>query len=190
MYPKIAAKTLVPLREYAFPAVPGVSMPAIIHTPHSLDFGPKYHVSGVITREPPRVGEAFQPLVPQADADGNDLGGVRMPEVSCAIATFTGWNLRKPTIGLERYLLGNTGSYLPFARTAAERLQAHDPRASIAERYADQTRYLSCIDSRSDSLIAAGLLLPSDKYPISEAAARHWRWRMQQTELFTSMQRD
>ncbi|HYO80911.1 MAG TPA: alpha/beta hydrolase domain-containing protein, partial [Bryobacteraceae bacterium] len=110
--------------------------------------------------------------------------------VDCAIGTFTGWNVRHARIGLEQYLLSNTGSYLPFPRTTAERAQIGDPRRSIQERYSDQNQYLACIDARSQALISAGLLLPGDKQSIREAAARHWQWRMQQVPLFTSAQRE
>jgi hypothetical protein len=33
--------------------------------------------------------------VPQVDADGNDLGGVRYPDMRAPIATYIGWALRK-----------------------------------------------------------------------------------------------
>lgn len=188
VYPTIAAKTLVPLRQYGFPRIPGVAVPANMHVPHSLDFGPKYRSSGIVTLEPPRTGRPFAPLVPQADADGNDVGAVRMPEIACAIGTFTGWNLRQARAGLDQYLLGNTGSYLPFPQTAAERQQSGDPRRAIEERHPDQNRYLACVEARSEALSAAGLLLESDKRPIGQAAARHWQWRMKQS-LFSSTQR-
>ena len=190
IYPTISAGTLVGLKQYAFPAIPGVAVPQRPHTPVALDFGPKYPTAGVITQEPPRLGQPYRTLVPQADSDGNDLGGVRMPEIDCAIGTFTGWNLRQPKIGFDTYLLGNTGSYIPFARTAAERATTGDPRRALGERYRDQSEYAACVDARSDKLIAAGLLLPEDKGPIRERAVRHWEWRMQQPAVITSTQRD
>lgn len=190
IYPTLAGKTLVPLSEYRFPAIPGVSVPKLIHTPHRLDFGPNYQAAGVIEREPPGLGRPYRTLVPQGDGTGNDLGGVRMPEIDCAIGTFTGWNLRNAKSGFERYLLGNTGSYIPFPRTAAEQDAARDPRQAISERYPRIDGYTACVDARSQALADAGLLLPEDKEPIRERAVRHWEWRMQQPALTTSTQRE
>src|SRR5688572_32309091 len=39
------------------------------------------------------IKSAFAMLVPQVDADGNELAGIRMPELSVPVATYTGWNL-------------------------------------------------------------------------------------------------
>ena len=190
IYPTLAARTLVPLSAYCFPAIPGVSIPTMIHTPHALDFGHRYREAGLIEREPPRVGRPYRTLVPQADANGNDLGGLKMPEIDCAIATFTGWNLRNAKSGFERYLLGNTGSYIPFPRTTAERAGAADPRQAIAERYTRKDDYTACVDAKTQALVEAGLLLPEDSEPIRERAVRHWEWRMQMPALTTSAQRD
>lgn len=188
VYPTIAAKTLVPVAEYRFPEIAGLATPKITHVPHASDFGSEYRKSGVITREPPRLGRPFGVRVPKADADGNDVGGVRMPEIDCAIGTFTGWNLRSASIGLEQHLLSNTGSYLPIPRTAEERARTGDPRLPIDSRYATQEKYIACVNEKSDALIKAGLLLPSDKKYVVERAARHWQWRMQQPSVISSTQ--
>ncbi len=77
-------------------------------------------------------------LVPQSDADGNDLGGVRLPELQVPLATYTGWNLRDPSIGAPEQRVSFLGSWIPLAKTAEERKKSGDPRLSIAERYASQ----------------------------------------------------
>ena len=66
------------------------------------------------------------------DADGNDLPGVRLPQVAVPTGTYLGWNLRKAGYG-EGDLCLLSGSYLPLARDAASR--GGDSRASMAERY-------------------------------------------------------
>jgi hypothetical protein len=38
-------------------------------------------------------------LVPQVDREGNEIAGVHLPEISLPLATYTGWNLRDPSIG-------------------------------------------------------------------------------------------
>jgi hypothetical protein len=96
-YPRIADRTLVPLPEYAFPAIPGVNKPHEANAAYRLDFGPKWR-DGILSIQPPKVGEAFPVLVPQVDADGNERDGVRMPEISVPVATYASWNLRDRSI--------------------------------------------------------------------------------------------
>ena len=44
---------------------------------------------------PPRlVGTPYPIFVPKVDADGNDIAGVRLPEVAVPVATYTGTALR------------------------------------------------------------------------------------------------
>jgi hypothetical protein len=186
VYPSIAAGTLVPLSKYAFPAAPAISVPTVIHTPHRLDFGGDYSRTGVALREPPRVLAAYTVLVPQADADGNDTGGLRMPEIDCGLGTFTGWNLRRAEIGNSRLLLGNTGSYLPFARTASERRASGDPRKSVEERFATSAAFQSCVEQASAQLAARGFLLESDRASVARMAMRHWRWRIEEPSPVSS----
>jgi len=39
------------------------------------------------------------------DADGNEVGGIVLPELAAPLATHTGWNLRHPDIGGAAQLL-------------------------------------------------------------------------------------
>ena len=45
--------------------------------------------------EPPIVGAAYNVLVPQVDADGNPIDGLRNTNVQVPLGTYTGWNIRK-----------------------------------------------------------------------------------------------
>ena len=74
-------------------------------------------------------------LVPEVDEDGNERAGIRLPEVAVPLATYTGWNFRKPEIGSPNELVSLLGSSIPFAPTRAAREAAKDPRRSIEERY-------------------------------------------------------
>jgi hypothetical protein len=80
-------------------------------------------------------------FVPKADADGNDIAGVRLPEVTVPVATYTGWALRAD--GLDN--CDAVGQRIAFARTKAERLAAGDPRPSLEERYVDHGAYVSAV---------------------------------------------
>jgi hypothetical protein len=79
-YPRLGDRTLVPPERLAFPKIPGVSVPARPQRVLRLDYGPRF-ADGIVEREPPReVGPPYPVLVPQVDRDGNELGGVRLPE--------------------------------------------------------------------------------------------------------------
>ena len=101
---------------------------------YRLDFGSNWR-EGILSLQPPKVGEAFPVLVPQVDADGNERDGVRLPEISVPLATYASWNLRDASIGAPDQRVSFEDSYLPFPKTAAEREERGDPRRSIEERY-------------------------------------------------------
>lgn len=176
-YPSLARATLTSLENYSFPAVPGVGRPRLIHTPHSFDFRAGYRSRGVIANEPPPVGGSYAVLVPQSDKSGNDMGGVRMPEISCALGSFTGWNLRDASAGNSEYLLSQAGSYIPLPWTGEDRRPGGDPRPAVKQRFANKAEYRACVEQKVSELIDRRLLLPSDSEPIMQAAMRHWDWR-------------
>ena len=88
-YPRVADGTLVPPERLRFPKVPGVTTSTAVHGAYRADYGPRFASERVITQEPPRIGRAFPILVPQVDADGNGIAGIRMPELSVPLATYT-----------------------------------------------------------------------------------------------------
>lgn len=92
-YPKLSDKTLVRREELKFPAIRGVTVPERVHEALRFDFGPQWK-KRIITKQPPAVGRPFPVFIPQVDADGNDLGGVRLPQLEVPLAAYTGWNLR------------------------------------------------------------------------------------------------
>jgi hypothetical protein len=172
-YPKLADKTLVPLSDYAFPAIPGVHEPHEANEALRIDFGPQWQ-SGILSLEPPKIGQAFPVLVPQVDADGNERDGVRLPEITVPLATYTGWNLRDPSIGAPEERVPFEGSYIPFARTAVDRKAKGDPRPSIAERYKDRDAYLHQYQDAADALIRQRWILPEDRPSLLERGAQEW----------------
>ena len=134
-----------------------------------------------ITIEPPCVS-AFHSggLVPQCDADGNDLGGVRLPELQVPLATYTGWNLRDPNIGAPEQRVSFLGSWIPLAKTAEERKKSGDPRLSIAERYASHEEYMSKFEQAAKKLIEQRFLLQEDLPAILERGKLEWKTIVEQ----------
>ena len=172
-YPHLADGTLTPLAKWAFPKLPGVSLPHEAQTGERLDFGPEWK-RGIATIEPPKVGPPFPMLVPQVDADGNEKDGVRLPEITVPLATVTGWNLRDPAIGAPSERVAFEGSWIAFARTAEERKKTGDPRLSIAERYTGEEDYLSRYAQAVDKLIAERWILPEDRAALMARGKREW----------------
>ena len=173
-YPKIADGTLVPLNAYALPAIPGVNRPHEANEAWHLDFGPNWR-DGILSVQPPKVGEPFPVLVPQVDADGNERDGVRLPELTVPLATYTSWNLRDPSIGAPDQRVSFEASYLPFPRTAIERQKAGDPRKSIAERYSDRNDYIRKYTSAVDELIKERWILQEDRSAFLQRAEQEWQ---------------
>jgi hypothetical protein len=172
-YPKIADGTLVPVPECALPAIPGVNRPQDSNAAYRLDFGPNWR-QGILAIQPPKMGQRYPVLVPQVDADGNDRSGVRLPEVAVPLATYTGWNLRDPSLGAPEQRLAFEGSYLPFPKTVAERQRTGDPRKSIAERYADRADYLARFTKALDDLVKQRWILPEDREAMLHRGEQEW----------------
>ena len=103
--------------------------------------------------------------VPKRDADGNALGGVRLPDIEAPLGTHGGLN--QP---LNRACM-LVGAYKPFARNKAQREAANDARLSIAERYRNRDEYVDRIRVASRRLMQEGFLLPEDAAVIIEVAA-------------------
>ncbi len=175
-YPRIDDGTLVAPERWTFPNIPGVVAPnptIALHRTWRYDFGPRWAI-GMQDREPPGVGAPYTTLLPTADADGIDRGGVHLPEVAAPLATYTGWNLRDPAIGFGDHLVDFIGSFIPFAKTEAER-QPGDARASIARRYGDLEGWLHAYDAAIDALVRGRYLLPEDKEPLHQRALLLWK---------------
>ena len=155
----------IPANNYGGVERPATSTRRLYDTLHVLDYGPLYRAgdtSGIITLEPPRVGTAsYGVLVPQVDADGNDIGGIRSVFLQAPIGTYTGWNPGRK----DRFEGGQCnlhGSFIPFAATRAERMAAGDPRPSIEERYPSKDAYVAAFEKAADDLVAQRYLLPED----------------------------
>jgi hypothetical protein len=172
-YPKMADGTLVALPEYALPAIPGITRPHEANEAWRLDFGPNWR-NGILSMQPPKVSEPFPVLVPQVDADGNERDGVRLPEITAPLATYTAWNLRDPSIGAPDQRVSFEASYLPFPTTAAEREKTGDPRKAIAERYASRDDYLTRYKNAVDDLVKQRWILPEDREALVNRGEQEW----------------
>jgi hypothetical protein len=159
--PRVADGTLAPPLPQAgtgFPQIPGVIYNGVHHTGDLFDFGPGFD-KGMLSMLPPKLlGSPYPVFVPKTDADGNDIAGVRMPEIAVPVATYTGWALRAD--GLDG--CDAAGQRIGFAKTKAERIAAGDPRPSLEERYVDHAAYVGLVTRAAQELKAQRFMLEED----------------------------
>ena len=151
-----------------FNAFPGFGFPDHLRHVTRFDFGPS---EGITEHLPPVTGKPYPALVPNVDADGNDVAGIRLPDVAVPLATVTGWNLRHPDTGGPGETHKTMGSTVPFAFTRQERQDASDPRPSVEERYASKDDYLDRVEGVARDLVSEGYLLDEDVPRVGQMAA-------------------
>ena len=147
----------------ALAAIPGFALARSDRLPSLAPMDLGEHADRGVPAFPARfVGEPYPSSVSAVDADGNETGGVRMPDVSVPVATHAGFNPRHPESGGGGQILEYLGSTIPLARTAAERAAADDPRPSLAERYASRDAYLAEVRAAAERLVESRYLLAVD----------------------------
>ena len=142
-----------------------------------VDVGPR--ASEGIAQLPAKIGEDYPSFVSAVDDDGNEVAGIRLPDLTVPLGSHTGWNPRHPDTcaGNERALGQNVdmyGSTLPFPRTKAERERRRDPRLSIQERYADRADYLDGVRTAATELVRRRFLVEEDVELVLKHAAERY----------------
>jgi hypothetical protein len=149
--PTLSAGTLVEPDKTGFPAVPGA---AIVRTTNAVA-PPNDWVT------PTLPDKVYRTLVSKVDADGNEVAGIRLPDIAVPLATYTGWNEYKPPYPAGE-IADRDGSCLPLPVDQAAREAAGDPRLSIAERYRSGADYMARVQAVVSQLMADRLLLAED----------------------------
>jgi hypothetical protein len=101
-------------------------------------------------------------LRPTTDRDGNEQGGLRHPDVSVPLGTYTGWNQREPSTGGGGLLLRATGSTIPFSREV------------IDARYQNRDDFLERIGRAAETLAAERYILHDDVAGVVRASGERW----------------
>lgn len=158
----------------AYRTIPGATVPEPGWLPalRPTDLGPE--VAQGIGRFPAIEGDPYPVYVSATDRDGNEVAGLRLPDMSVPVATHTGWNPRGEGIGGAGQLVALQGSTIPFARTTADRETSADPRPAISERYHDRADYLTRVRAAAETLIAQRALLAEDLEMALQAAAERY----------------
>ena len=174
-YPKLGDGTLIPVSGVKFPAVPGMA------SPNGITAGGR--VRNPVWPDGAGEGTELPLLVPRVDTDGNDLAGIRMPDLAVPLGTATGWVFRPEAMGSphEIYLL--RGAWVPFATTKARRIETADPRPSLEERHPSKGDYLAKVKKVLEDLIEGRFLDESDLEPQLKQAGVRWDWVVSESTL-------
>lgn len=177
-FPTLAEGTLVSPAGLAFPRLPGIETPGVIHEAYRADYGPRWFDEGVVDRQPPELGPAYLSRVSQVDGLGNEMAGVRGVDLRVPLATYTPWNLRRGFSSSQDELTDFLGTFIPLSRTEEERQARGDPRPSIEVLYGTREGYLERVRAATRSLVLEGFLLPDDAAVAVEEAEARWNWVM------------
>ncbi|HMM40491.1 MAG TPA: alpha/beta hydrolase domain-containing protein [Thermomicrobiales bacterium] len=158
----------------SMPDIPGLHLPnpEKILRIRRVDLGER--AGEGIGRFPAVEGERYPSLVSAVDADGNERGGIRLPDLTVPVSTLTGWNPRAPEIGSEDLIIPMQGITLFFRRTRAEREAAGDPRPSLEERYPDRDTFLARVREEAEALANQRYVLDEDIDAIVANAAERY----------------
>jgi hypothetical protein len=172
VYPKLSDGTLTPVAEIRFPKVPGIAAPKAVK-------------AGGRVRNPQLPdgageGTGLPLLVPQVDTDGNDLGGILMPDLAVPLGTAAGWVFRPKSTGSPHELVMLRGAWVPLAPTQAQREKMNDPRPSLEERYASKDEFMAKVKAAIRKLIEQRLMLDDDLEPQLKQAGERWDWVVRQ----------
>ena len=181
--PRLRDGTLVPPLPQSgmgFPNIPSpfadtpgplVTYTGLKTTRYHFDYGMGFYETGIATINPPVFpfttpsyqddpgnGPIYPSFIPKTDRDGNDIAGVRLPDVTVPLATYTGWALRRgvhANDGCEA-----AGQFIPFAMTEAQR--GNDPRLSVVARYPTFAAYHGKVRRALNDMVSDRLLLCED----------------------------
>lgn len=167
-YPTFRDGTLVRAADVRFPALTGVP------SPRGLKAG--FRVRNPRWPDGAGAGAELPLLVSQVDADGNELAGIRLPDIAVPLGTHTGWTFRPPATGVPTDLVPLRGAWIPFAPNRDARMAANDPRRSIAERYSSRADFLARSRAAAETLVRGGYLLAGDVDWVLDQAAARWDW--------------
>ncbi len=147
------------------PAPPGTRDVRGVNAPNTIDYKPFVraavdNLAQWITQDVPPPASVYpRGLQPEVDDYGNEVGGLRHPDVAVPLATYTGWN---PSLEDARVWVRALGSTIPFSRE------------TIAQRYPSRDVFLQRVREAADSLVRERYLLAEDVEAIAATSLARW----------------
>jgi hypothetical protein len=137
--PTIGDGSLVEPDKTGFPAIPGAAIPKATN---------RVQPAGDWVA-PARAAKTYRTLVSKVDADGNEVAGIRLPDIAVPLAIYTGWNEYRPPYPAGE-LADRDGSYFAF------------PPEKIAARYGNRAGYVAKVQQAVEALTRERFLLKED----------------------------
>ena len=145
--PALSEGTLVEPDKIGFPPIEGA---AVVKRTNVVD----YRATG--------PGRAYRTLVSRVDPDGNEVAGIRLPDIAVPLATYTGWNEYKAPYPAGE-IADRDGSCFAFSA------------ARITQRYRNRADYVAKVQDAVDALKKDRLLLQEDADKYLEKARNESR---------------
>lgn len=160
--PSIENGTLVSLADYKgalADVVDDLRKPTRYLQPPRLQLGERFDAEGISDVQPPVFGKAYNTLVPQVNADGNELAGLIAPQVAVPVGAYLGWNLRNANAGAPDALARLYGSFIPWS---AEQ---------VAQHYPSRDAYVQQVEQVARQQVQERVLLEQDVEAVVAKAA-------------------
>jgi hypothetical protein len=137
--PTLAEGTLVEPNKTGFPDIPGA---AVVRRTNQVAPAGDWV-------KPAASARGYRTLVSRVDPDGNEVAGIRLPDIAVPLAAYTGWNEYKAPYPSGE-IADRDGSYFAF------------PPAKIAQRYSNRADYVAKVQAAVDELMRERLMLQED----------------------------
>ena len=168
--PRSPLVTPLPQGEAGFPNIPGVTYTGLKTTRYRFNYGPNFYATGVPTINPPVItppyednpanGPIYPTFVPMNDDDGNEIAGIRLPELDGAAGDVHRLGAAFGSAGERR--MRRLGAVHPVREEQGRRLASGDPRKSVAERYKSMDKYGKEVARAIDNLVRDRFVLCED----------------------------
>ena len=155
----------VPQASLGYPTIPKALYSGLVTVRNVWDFGAAFSAGVLNTYPGAATGKFYPNSVPKVDIDGNDIPGIRLPEVVAPVATNSGWALRAAAFGAKADGTDGCeagGQSIVFAPTKAARDAIGDPRLSLDERYGNRAGLVAARTAAANALLGKRLLLQAD----------------------------
>ena len=137
-----------------------------------MDMGSREDIG--IAAYPIKEGREYPRFVSSVDKDGNEVAGIRMPDISVPVGTHTGWNPRDPSTGAPDQIISMVGFTNYFPASGKSFRPHEDLRDSINDRYLSKENYLEMVSKAAEKLVKERYLIKEDIGVVLQKCAQRY----------------